>query len=62
MEDGISLLEELRNSGYTMPVVILSNLLGSEDLRADAIRLDSEFYNKSSTSLDEVVNAIEKRL
>ena len=62
MEDGISLLEELRNSGYTMPVVILSNLLGSEDLRADAIRLDSEFYNKSSTSLDEVVNAREKRL
>lgn len=62
MKDGISLLEELRNSGYTMPVVILSNLLGSEDLRADATRLDAEFYNKSSTSLDEVVNAIEKKL
>ena len=62
MKDGISLLEELRNSGYTMPVVILSNLLGSEYLRADASRLDSEFYNKSSTSLDEVVNAIEKKL
>lgn len=62
MEDGISLLEELRNGGHTMPAVILSNLLGSEDLRNDAKRLDAEFYNKSATSLDEVVYAIENKL
>lgn len=62
IEDGISLLEELRNTGHTFPVVILSNLLGSEDLRADAARLDAEFYNKSSTFLDEIVRVIEKKL
>ena len=62
VEDGISLLEELRNSGHTLPVVILSNLLGSEDLRADATRLDAEFYNKSSTSLDEVVDIVENKI
>ena len=62
VEDGISLLEELRNSGHTFPVVILSNLLGSEDLRADAKKLDAEFFNKSSTTLDEIVEVVEKKL
>jgi len=62
VKDGISLLEELRGTGYSMPVIILSNLLGSEDLRADAERLDAAFYNKSSTSLETIVEAVEKRL
>lgn len=62
VEDGISLLEELRNMGNTVPVLILSNLLGSEDLRADAERLDAEFYNKSSTSLDEIVKITEEKI
>lgn len=62
VEDGITLLEDLRNSGNTVPVVILSNLLGSEDLRSDATRLDAEFYNKTSTSLDEIVRIIENKL
>ena len=61
-KDGISLLEELRNSGYTLPVIILSNLLGSDDLRADAERLDASFYNKSSVTLDELVEELEKRI
>jgi DNA-binding response OmpR family regulator len=62
MKDGISLLEELRASGYTQPVVIMSNLLGSEDLRADASRLDAVFFNKSSVSLDDIVSAVEQQL
>jgi two-component system response regulator AtoC len=62
VKDGISLLEELRSSGYTQPVVILTNLLGSEDLRADATRLNAEFYNKSSVTLEEIVTAVEKHL
>ncbi len=62
VEDGISLLEELRNTGHMIPAIILSNLLGSDDLRADAKKLDAEFYNKTSTSLDEVVTAIEDKL
>jgi len=62
VQDGISLLEELRTSGCTVPVVILSNLMGSADLRGDAARLDASFYNKSSTSLDEIVAAVEKKL
>ena len=62
VEDGISLLEELRHQGHALPVIILSNLLGSEDLRSDAKKLDAEFYNKSSTSLDEVVQAVETKI
>ncbi len=62
VQDGISLLEEIRTQGHTVPVVILSNLLGSEDLRSDAAKLDAEFYNKSSTSLDEVVDAVESKM
>jgi DNA-binding response OmpR family regulator len=62
VEDGISLLEEIRSLGHDFPVVILSNLLGSEDLRSDAERLDAEFYNKSSTSLDEIVKVIEEKI
>jgi two-component system response regulator MprA len=62
LKDGISLLEELRTAGHHMPVVILSNLLGSEDLRADAERLHAAFYNKSSTSLEDIVEAVVSRL
>jgi len=62
VKDGISLLEELRASGYMQPVIILTNLLGSEDLRADATRLNASFYNKSSITLEEIVAAIEKKL
>ncbi len=62
MEDGITLLENVRNSGCAVPVIILSNLLGSEDLRADAKKFDAEFYNKSSTSLDEIVSVLEKKM
>jgi len=62
MKDGISLLEELRAVGFNQPVVILSNLAGSGDLRADASRLGASFYNKSSISLDEIVAAVEEKL
>ncbi len=62
LKDGISLLEELRTSGHMMPVIILSNLLGSESLRGDAERLDASFYNKSSTSLETIVEAVKEKL
>lgn len=62
VKDGISLLEELRQVGFNQPVVIISNLLGSQDLRADATRLGAVFYNKSSVTLDEIVKAVEERL
>lgn len=61
-KDGISLLEELRNSGCTVPVLLLSNLLGSEALRNDAIRLGATFYNKTSTSPDALVEEVTKIL
>lgn len=60
LQDGISLLEEIRAAGHTLPVIILSNLLGSGNLREDAQRLDATFYNKSSVSLDAIVDAVEK--
>jgi len=62
LKDGISLLEELRATGYEAPVVILSNLLGSDSLRSDADRLDAVFYNKTATSLTEIVDAVGQQL
>lgn len=62
MKDGISLLEELRGTGFTQPTIILSNLLGSGELGRDAERLNATFFNKSKTSLDEIVKAVEARL
>ena len=61
-KDGVSLLEELRASGFSQPVVILSNLIGSENLRDDATRLGASYYNKSSTSLDDIVAAVQEKL
>ncbi len=62
IQDGISLLEDIRGSGGTLPVVILSNLLGTADLRKDADRLDATFFNKSATSLDDIVQAVRGKL
>jgi DNA-binding response OmpR family regulator len=58
LKDGITLLEELRASGYGLPVFLLSNLLGSELLRNDATRLGASYFNKSSTSPDDLVAAV----
>jgi len=60
LKDGVTLLEEVRKEGYEFPVLILSNLLGSDDLRQDAERLGAAFFNKSSISLDEIVKEIKK--
>jgi DNA-binding response OmpR family regulator len=60
LRDGISILEDIRGEGHTLPVLILSNLLGSESLRADAERLDAKFFNKSSTSLDAIVQSVKE--
>lgn len=62
LKDGISLLEEVREEGHTLAVVILSNLLGSDSLRADAERLDATFYNKSATTLEEIVTAVSGKI
>jgi len=61
-QDGVSLLEEMRSAGHTFPVIILSNLAGSDSLRADAERLDAGFFNKSSVMLADVVNALAEKL
>ena len=62
LKDGISLLEEIRTAGNTIPVVILSNLLGSDSLRDDAKRLDAVFYNKSATTLEAIVQAVAEQV
>jgi DNA-binding response OmpR family regulator len=62
LKDGITLLEELRTSGCTVPVFLLSNLLGSGELRNDAERLGASFHNKTSTSPDELVALVTKTL
>ena len=60
VKDGITLLEEVRSLGHDLPVMILSNLLGSEGLRGDAARLGAVYYNKSSTPIDTIVAEVGK--
>jgi len=62
LQDGVSLLEDVRHAGYEFPVLILSNLLGSDELRKDAERLGAAFFNKSSVSLDDIIKEIKKKL
>ncbi len=62
LKDGITLLEELRSLECTVPVFLLSNLLGSGELRKDAERLGASFHNKSSTSPDDLVALVTKTL
>jgi DNA-binding response OmpR family regulator len=61
-KDGVSLLEEMRASGHTFAVIILSNLAGSDNLRHDAERLDAVFLNKSSVMLSDVVKTAEEKV
>lgn len=60
VKDGVTLLEEVRSLGHTLPVLILSNLLGSKGLRDDAARLNATYFNKSSATLDTIVMEVNR--
>ncbi len=59
-DDGMTVLEKLRASGNTIPVIVLSNLLGSENLLIDIERLGAVFFNKTAVMLEDVVRALEE--
>jgi two-component system OmpR family response regulator len=58
--DGMTLVRGLRDAHSTIPVLALSNLSGSEDLKDDLELLDVAFLNKSSVQLEDVVGTIER--
>jgi DNA-binding response OmpR family regulator len=56
-QDGMTLLEEIRKVYAEVPVVLLTNLLGSDALRKSAATLQARFFNKSEVELKDIVQA-----
>jgi DNA-binding NarL/FixJ family response regulator len=60
--DGFSTLEEIKKRGIKVPVVISSNLSQEEDLEK-AKRLGAiDFFIKSNTPINKIVESIRKYL
>jgi two-component system nitrate/nitrite response regulator NarL len=57
--DGITLMQQLRNAGHTLPVLILT-LSEAEDDLARALRAGANGYLLKSMEPDEVVDAIQR--
>lgn len=61
-KDGFSVLEELKRSNNTKPIIVASNLGQEEDLaRAKKLGVQ-EFLVKSNTSLQTIVQTVKKML
>jgi DNA-binding response OmpR family regulator len=62
--DGISILKSIRQGDMmpALPVVILTNLLGNAGLRDEARALNADYYEKTSTSLEEVVRVLSAKM
>lgn len=63
-KDGMSILEVLRSPevDVQVPVVILTNLAGRSGLREDAEALNAQYFDKSSTKIEDVVDALVTKL
>ena len=63
-QDGMAILHRLRGNEvqYTRPVVILTNLRGSSDLRAEAEGLHAQYFDKAGTPIDTAVEALVQKL
>lgn len=60
--DGFSTLEEMKKRGIKVPVVISSNLSQEEDLQKAKDLGAIDFFIKSNTPINEIVESIKKYL
>lgn len=60
IQDGMQILHSLRGPEvqYTKPVVILTNLRGNTNLRAEAESLGAQYFDKAGTPIDTAVEAL----
>jgi len=61
-KSGMQILEELRASDKTTPVVILTTLSGEGGLKLEATKHNAIFLNKANTALEVVIDTVLRRL
>ena len=61
-KSGMQILEELRASDKTTPVVILTTLSGAGGLKLEATKHNAIFLNKANTALEVVIDTVLRRL
>lgn len=57
-KSGMQILEELRQTDPTTPVVVLTTLSGEGGLRLEAAKHNAVFLNKADTALDVVIDTV----
>jgi DNA-binding response OmpR family regulator len=57
-KSGMQILEELRSTDKTTPVVVLTTLSGEGGLKVQAAKHNAVFLNKANTALEVVINTI----
>ena len=61
-KDGMTILASLRGPEVDskVPVIVLTNLLGRSRLREEVEQLNAYYFDKASTSIEEVVATLER--
>ena len=57
-KSGMQILEDLRATDTTTPVVVLTTLSGEGGLRLEAAKHNAVFLNKADTALDVVIETV----
>lgn len=57
-KNGMQVLSELRASGVSTPVIVLTTLSGEGGLRLEAAKHHAVFLNKADTSLEIVIDTV----
>jgi DNA-binding response OmpR family regulator len=61
-KSGMQVLEELRASDTTTPVVLLTTLSGEGGLKLEAAKHQATFLNKADTALEVVIETVLRKL
>jgi two-component system response regulator (stage 0 sporulation protein F) len=61
-KNGMEILAELREAQPTLPVVILTTLSGEVGLKEEAEKRNALFLNKAEVSIEEVVDAVLRKI
>ena len=62
VKDGFTFLEEVNAAGFKIPVIVISNLNQTEDIKKARSLGAVDFIVKSDTTLSDIVNLVENVL
>jgi len=60
--DGFHVLEDLKKSGFKSPIIVMSNLAGSEDIAKAKALGATNYLVKTSVTPDEIVKEVQNTL